>query len=141
MLESLIIYIYNPKNLQLDDFSSLPDNAILRCWNKIHIGKYSFPATGCVFVSGSHRTDNYENLDNQEIYIGKGCWIGTNCTILGGAKLNNGCIVGAGSVLLGKEYPSFSIIAGCPGKVIKKRTPSKIINIPTTYNIEELNDA
>lgn len=78
------VYIYYPKNLQLDDFSGIPDNTILRCWNKIHIEKYTFMATGCIFVPGSHRTDNYENLENQEIHIGKGCWIGASCTIMGG---------------------------------------------------------
>ena len=56
----------------------------------------------------------------------------------GGVDAGNGCVVGAGTVLVGKKYPPFSIIVGCPGKVIKTRTPSKIMHIPTTYNIEEL---
>jgi acetyltransferase-like isoleucine patch superfamily enzyme len=133
-------YVYQPKNLILDDFVGIADNTTMRCWDKVHIGKYTFLAINSVFIPGGHRTDNYENLINQEIYIGPGCWIGANCTIMGGTKILKGSIVGAGTVVRGQEYPSFSIIAGVPGKVIKKRLPQSHMNIPQEYNIEELQD-
>ena len=31
------IYMYNPKNLILDDYVGIADNTTMRCWNKIHI--------------------------------------------------------------------------------------------------------
>ena len=132
------VYIFQPKYLTLEDYVGIADNTVMRCWDRVHIGKYTFLAINSVFIPGGHRTDNYENLTGQNIHIGKGCWIGANCTIMGGSIVNNGCIIGAGTVLLGKEYPEFSIVAGSPGKIIKKRTPPETMTIPTKYNIDEL---
>lgn len=40
--------------------------------------------------------------------------------------------------MLGKKYPPFSIIAGVPAKVIKKRECPKKMEIPVEYDISEL---
>ena len=77
------VYIYQSKNLELEDYVGIADNTIMRCWNKIHIGKYTFLAINSVFIPGSHNTQDYENIENQDIFIGKGCWIGANSTIMG----------------------------------------------------------
>jgi len=52
--------------------------------------------------------------------IGKRCWIGANATILPGVKLGDGVIVAAGSVV-NKSFPSGSVIAGVPAKLIKRQ--------------------
>lgn len=55
----------------------------------------------------------------EEIVIGNNCWIGTGCKILAGTKLGDNCVVAAGSVLT-KKYPSNSVLAGIPARIIKK---------------------
>ena len=61
-----------------------------------------------------------QGLENLGIEIDEDCWIGSNCSILGGTKLGRGCVVGAGSVV-NKEFPPYSVIAGVPAKIIGKR--------------------
>lgn len=52
-----------------------------------------------------------------DISIGEGVFIGAGAIILGGTKIADNCIVGAGAVVT-KNFPSFSIVAGVPAKVI-----------------------
>lgn len=112
----------------------------------ITIGKY------CQFGSdiGVHSTNhpiNYlstyinKNLFNGElkklkkeykIIIGNDVWIGHGVIIVGNVKIGNGAILAAGSVIT-KNVAPYSIVAGVPGKVIKKRFSENIIK-----EVEEL---
>lgn len=47
-------------------------------------------------------------------------WCGANVTILKGVTIGKGSIVAAGSVVT-KSCPPYSIIAGVPARVLKKR--------------------
>ena len=50
------------------------------------------------------------------IFIGKDVWIGAQCSILKGAKINNGAVIGAQS-LVNKEIPSYAVAFGTPAEV------------------------
>lgn len=54
-----------------------------------------------------------------ETHIGKNCFIGIGAAIQAGTILGDNVIVGANSVVRGK-FPSYSVIAGVPARVIKK---------------------
>jgi maltose O-acetyltransferase len=54
------------------------------------------------------------------ITIENDVWIGARVIILPGIKINSGSIIGAGSVVTG-DIPPFSIAAGNPAKIIRKR--------------------
>ena len=74
------------------------------------------------FISIGKSCANKENGGEayfmSDIHIGDDCFIGANVTILPGTIVGDNCIIGAGSVLPGKTYPSRSVIAGNPAKVI-----------------------
>lgn len=54
------------------------------------------------------------------VHIGKGAWIGANCTILQGVCIGNGAVVGAGSVVT-RSVPPFAVAVGNPARVAHYR--------------------
>lgn len=61
--------------------------------------------------------DTHFNL-SKDIVIGDHVWIGNQVIITKGAKISNNVVVGTGSIVTGKSFPSSTIIAGMPAKVI-----------------------
>jgi len=59
--------------------------------------------------------------------IGHDVWIGGNAIIKQGVKIGIGTVVGMGSVVT-KDIEPYSIVAGCPAKMIRKRFDDSIIN-------------
>ncbi|RCV54410.1 acyltransferase [Marinitenerispora sediminis] len=57
------------------------------------------------------------------VRIGPGTWIGANAVILPGVRLGRNCVVAAGSVVRPGEYPDHSVIAGVPGRVVRRYDP------------------
>ncbi len=47
-------------------------------------------------------------------------WIGFGSVVLGGVTVGEGAIVAAGSVVI-KDVPPYSVVAGTPAKVVRKR--------------------
>ena len=77
-------------------------------------------------MSGKHQ-HGFSNLDTpiqeqggvfEKITIGEDTWIGNGALIM--ANVGKKCIVGAGSVVT-KDVEEFSVVAGNPAKLIKKR--------------------
>lgn len=96
---------------------------ITRPW-LIEIGKNVQITKGVTILShgydGSALKAKYGDLVGSagKVTIGDNCFIGMNSTILKGTTIGDNVIVGAGSVLTGKNYPSNSVVAGNPAKVI-----------------------
>jgi len=53
-----------------------------------------------------------------------GCWIGINSVILPGVTIGKNSVVAANSVV-NKDVPDFTVVGGCPAKIIKKIDDSK----------------
>ena len=103
-------------------------NTQINACNRIEIGD------DVLFASNVYITDHYrgtisaeENLippTKRTIYskgpviIGSRCWLGQNVSIMPNVTLGEGCIVGANSVVT-HSFPAYSVIAGCPAKLIK----------------------
>ena len=70
-------------------------------------------------------------------------WIGQNAVILPGVHIGDGAIIGANSVV-GRNVEPYTIVAGNPAKVLRKRFDDEMIGLLLTFkwwdkSIEEIN--
>jgi len=59
------------------------------------------------------------------VTIGSDVWIGSGAKVLSGVTIGNGSVIGAGSVVV-NDVPPYSVVAGVPAKLIKKRDSRKL---------------
>ena len=94
---------------------------------KIIIGQNSLIGPNVIMRTANHNFDSVKIPINKQghnfgdIIIQEDVWIGANSIILGNVKIGKGAIIGAGS-LVNKDVDSFTVVAGVPVKIIKKRT-------------------
>lgn len=101
---------------------------------KVHIGKDClFSNTIRIRTSDSHsiydKTTGERLNFGEDVIIGDHVWICENVQILKGAHIKHDSVVGAGSVVTGKTFPSNSVIAGNPAKIIKTNVNWKVPRI------------
>ena len=92
----------------------------------IEIGDDVTMAPNVYVTDHNHRYDNPDLPIKQQwmseapVTIGSGSWIGVNAVILPGANLGRNCVVAAGTVVAKGDYPDHSVIAGVPGKIVRR---------------------
>lgn len=98
------------------------------CAGGIEIGDDTIIGNYVSFHSENHNFQKcdipirLQGVSRSGIKIGRGCWIGAKVTILDGVNIPDGCIIAAGAVVTrDKFFEPYSIIAGVPAKMIKKR--------------------
>ncbi len=106
-------------------------NTVIEGFNsKIKIGNHVSFAQNVNLLSGSGPNASlilqkiYPIIKGQ-IYIDDHCWIGANSIIMPNVKLGKFCIVAANS-FVNKSFPNYSVIGGCPAKLIKKINPKDL---------------
>jgi len=110
---------------------------------KLIIGKFCSIADNVkIFLGGEHRTDwittfpfsakEFNDLFPEakkikghpktkgDVIIGNDVWIGYGAIILSGVKIGDGAVIGAGSIVT-KDVLPYTIVAGNPAKIIRKR--------------------
>lgn len=110
-----------PATLSIGNFCSIADNVK-------------------IFLGGNHRVDwlttypfnvlsDYWHtakeiqghpMSKGDVIIGNDVWIGYGATILSGIKIGDGAVIGAESVIT-KDVPPYTIVAGNPATIIRKR--------------------
>lgn len=74
-----------------------------------------------------------EAFSKGDIVVDDDVWIGYNSLILSGIHIGQGAVIAAGSVVT-KDIAPYSIVAGNPAKLIRKRFSDEII-----HNLEQIN--
>ncbi|KAL0568917.1 hypothetical protein V5O48_013060 [Marasmius crinis-equi] len=93
------------------------DSSLVTIGNHVAIGP------NVTIISVNHYTSPLSRLNMygyaQPVTIEDNVWIGGCATILPGVTIGKGSTVGAGSVVT-RDVPPFSVVVGCPARVIKK---------------------
>lgn len=142
-------------NVRIDDFCILSGN--ISIGNHIHIDAYSALFGGsagitlddfsnissrvCIYAlsddfSGTSMTnpmipDEYKNIQNEPVYIGRHVVIGSGSTVLPGVKILDGSAVGAMS-LCKSSIDGWEICAGIPARTIKERQ-KRVLELEKEY--------
>lgn len=92
----------------------------------VTIGHDTIIGPYCSFHAENHTFSDIKKLIRQQpssrkgIVIKPNCWIGAKVTILDGVTIGEGCVIAANAVVT-KSIPDYSVAAGVPARVIKKR--------------------
>jgi acetyltransferase-like isoleucine patch superfamily enzyme len=108
----------------------------------VHVGNYCSIASGVLVIMVGHRPDwitTYPFSDRRKasqwpeasgitghplkygnLNVGNDVWIGLGVTLIGGITIGDGAIIAAGAVVA-KDVKPFSIVAGCPAKLVRFR--------------------
>jgi acetyltransferase-like isoleucine patch superfamily enzyme len=112
--------------LRVGDNSSIGPYSYIGCSGYIEIGNNVMMSPRVSIYSENH---NFRDTDLPMIQQGvtrsfvkieDDCWIAANSIILAGVTVGKGSVVAAGAVVT-KDVPPFSIVAGNPAEIIKKR--------------------
>ena len=164
--------ISNP-NITVGDFTYIADSEFeshvtnFYPWSKdkLIIGKFCQIAAGARFMmnDANHQMNSVstfpfytlEGWDMEapkaedmpykgDTVIGNDVWIGENVLILPGVHIGDGAIIGADSVV-GSHVEPYTIVAGNPAKIIRKRFDDELIDLVERFkwwekSIEEINN-
>ena len=78
-----------------------------------------------IFEGWNNYTPEFNN--NRDTIVGNDVWFGTNSVIMPGVKIGDGAIIGAYAIVT-KDVEPYTIVAGNPAKIIRKRFSDEIIN-------------
>lgn len=110
----------------------------------LEVGSFTSIASGVqIFLGGEHRIDwvttfpfnilweEGKNIVGHpktkgDVLIGNDVWIATEAIIMSGVTIGDGAVIGARAVVT-KNVPPYTVVAGNPAKVVKKRFDDKTI--------------
>ena len=110
------------KKVIIGKFCSIARNVSIQCYNH-NIKKITTYYIGSNFFNEEWEN---ENVYKGDIVINNDVWIGAHSLIMPGVTIGNGAVIAANSVVT-KDVPDYTIVAGSPAIVIKKRFDDNII--------------
>lgn len=112
--------------LRFGDRCSIGRNSFFVSRVGIEVGDDVTMAPNVYVTDHNHRYDDpnlpikQQWMSEAPVSIGPGCWLGTNAVILPGARIGANVVVAAGTVVIPGDYPDHCVIAGVPGKVVRR---------------------
>jgi len=112
--------------LRVGDKVVLGHDNVVSCYLDIHLGAATLIADWVYICDFDHRFDDVtrpikdQGIDKSPVHIGADCWLGTKVSVLRGSVVGDGSVLAAHTVVRG-AVPAGSVVAGVPGRVVKRR--------------------
>ena len=125
------VRFYGAHHLSVGNDVAFAEDGFVQAQGGVTIGDNTIFGPGIKIWTTTHKFGSadvpiaQQGFEKNPVTIGKGVWIGANVFLMPGVRIPDGCVVSAGAVVGIKEYPSFSIIAGNPARVIGTREPQE----------------
>jgi putative colanic acid biosynthesis acetyltransferase WcaF len=117
------VKIAMPWNLEVGSQAAIGDRTIIYNLGAVQIGSAATVSQGVHLCGGSHDYRlAHMPLIKSQILIGSCAWLCADAFIGPGVSVGDYAIVGARAVVM-KNVPNWSIVAGNPAVVIKRRPP------------------
>ena len=119
-------YIRYPSHVKIGSHTTINRGCrLIASWHykdvEISIGSHVAVAPEVCFFAAGHDHARKDLPDTAaSIVVHDYVWIGARSIILQGVTIGEGAVIGAGSVVT-KDIPPYTIAAGVPARVIKKR--------------------
>jgi chloramphenicol O-acetyltransferase type B len=114
-------------NTEIGSFCSIANNVIIG--GGMH--PMDWVSTSPVFYEGRDSVKakfaTHKRVSIKTTIIGHDVWIGQHALIKQGIKIGTGAVIGMGSVVT-KDVEPYTVAAGCPAKIIKKRFDDETIS-------------
>ena len=105
------------------DFATLPVGTKFACNDVVleltQIGKECHSGCAIFKKMGECIMPKQGVFTKGPVRIKKGAWLGFRCNILSGVTVGEHSVIAAGAIVT-KNVPPYSVVAGCPARVIKK---------------------
>ena len=109
--------------LLVERHAAITNRHIVDCTHTVRIGAFSTVA-GFASQFLTHSIDLAENRQSsQPIAIGRYCFVGTNCVLLGGCQLPDYSVLGAKSLLRQVYSEPYQLYGGTPARPLKELSP------------------
>jgi len=113
---------YSGTRIKIGDKNYFNRNCMLDACGSIEIGSHNMFGPDIYITDSNHKfgmgvSPSASPMQKGSVKIGNYCWIGAKAVILKDVELGDYCVVAAGAVVT-KSFPSGSIIAGVPAKLL-----------------------
>lgn len=120
------VWIAPGRNLKLGNDVDLAKDVLITTSGGVTIGDRTLVGYRTQILSTNHaippgRQQIFSSGRSQKpVTIGSDAWIGGNCMILPGVTIGDGAVVAGGSVVT-RDVEAYTIVAGVPAKLIRRR--------------------
>jgi len=116
---------YDGVRIKIGNNNYFNKNVMFDSCGVIEIGDYNLFGPDVYIADSNHTFGNQRSpkmlpMTRGFVRIGNHCWIGAKAVILKDVELGDYCVIAAGAVVT-KSYPSGSVVAGVPAKVINRQ--------------------
>jgi putative colanic acid biosynthesis acetyltransferase WcaF len=113
--------IYMPWNLEIGDWSSIGEHVFVYNLGRVSIGKKATLSHRAHICAGTHDYTLPDlPLQKPPIAISNQVWVCADAFVGPGVVVGEGAVVGARAVVM-KDIPPWTVVAGNPARIVKKR--------------------